>query len=112
MYDEARHWRLVNRMARVFGIAAVLAGVAFAGAAFQHIMQPDPAAHVPSASGSAATDAIAVSVFTLVVGILFLLVKPYRPDLRKDKNPEDASKVQRFSWWTGEPKKARSTSRQ
>lgn len=104
MYNEAPHWRLVNRLARCFGIAAVLAGIAFAGTALHYIKHPDQAANVPSASGSAATDAIAVAVFALVIGVLFLLVKPYRPDLRKDNNALHAGPVQRFSWWSGEPK--------
>ena len=101
MYSESSHWRMMNRMARVLGIFATLAGLAFTKAAVQYNNNPTMAAQIPSASGSATTDAVAVAIFAFVLGILFLIVKPYRPDLRK---AEPTNGTQRYSWWTGEPK--------
>ncbi len=96
--DESSHWKLMNIMARLLGLMALVVGLAFLVSAALYWHDPQQAASVPSASGSSFGDSIGVSIFCLVVGTLFVLVDPCRPDL---KARTSASPRQRRSWWTG-----------
>ena len=75
------HWRIVNIMARLFGLMAFGAAVAFAISAARYWANPHLADSIPSASGSAFGDAFGVMIFSLVVGVLFSIVDTFRPDL-------------------------------
>ncbi len=91
----------MNILARLFGLMAFVAGLAFVIAAAMYSQNPSLAERTPSASGSALGDSVGVAIFCFVVGTLFSLVDPYRPDLRAQ---DPSSGKQRRSWWTGSPK--------
>jgi len=91
----------MNVLARLFGLMAFVVGGGFVIAAVMYRQDPSLAARTPSASGSALGDSVGVSIFCFVVGTLFMLVDPYRPDL-KAQDPSSAKR--RRSWWTGSPK--------
>jgi hypothetical protein len=99
--NESTHWKLMNIMARLFGVMAFVGGLAFLATAALYWHDPQQAARVPTASGSAVGDSIGVAIFCLVVGTLFVLVDPYRPDLGTGKS---ALRRQERSWWTGSPR--------
>ena len=88
-------------LARLFGLMAFVVGGAFFIAAAIYWQDPLRAERTASASGSALGDSVGVAIFCFVVGTLFLLVDPYRPDL---KALEPSSAKQQKSWWTGSPK--------
>ena len=99
--SESGHWKLVNIMARLFGLMAFVAGVVFLATAALYWHDPQHATRISTASGSAVGDSVGVSIFCLVVGTLFVLVEHYRPDLMAGKS---ASPHQTRSWWTGSPR--------
>jgi hypothetical protein len=80
---------------------AFVVGAAFVIAAAMYRQDHALADRTPSASGSAFGDSVGVAIFCFVVGTLFLLVDPYRPDLKLD---DPSPGRQRRSWWTGSPK--------
>ncbi len=93
------HWRIVNIMAHLFGLMAFVAAVAFAISAARYWADPHFADSIPSASGSA----FGVTIFCLVVGLLFSIVDTFRPDLDRGAIRNDSEGRRRRSWWTGEP---------
>lgn len=97
------HWRIVNIMARLFGLMAFGAAIAFAISAARYWANPHLADRIPSASGSAFGDAVGVMIFSLVVGVLFSIVDTFRPDLDRSAIKNDSGGRQKRSWWTGEP---------
>lgn len=101
MRDDSGHWKRMNVLARLFGLMAFVVGAAFVIAAAMYRQNPALADRTPSASGSALGDSVGVAIFCFVVGTLFVLVDPYRPDL-KAQDPLQGK--QRRSWWTGSPK--------
>lgn len=103
MYNESTHWRLVNILARIFGIMGYVAGAAFAVSAVRYWQNPVEAAKIPTASGHVVAETAIVAAFCLVVAVLFTIVKPYRPDLRV-KGERSETESARRSWWTGEPR--------
>ena len=75
------HWRMVNIMARLFGLMSLFASLVFAYSAVLYWLHPEDSASIPSASGSAFADAVGVAIFAGIIGVLFVRVKPFRPDL-------------------------------
>jgi len=88
-----RHLRVLNVLARLFGLVAIIGGAA-AVTWGVYFLRTSPGVIV---SGSAALDYLGAGVFCLVVGVAFVAVRPYRPDLILD-----ARASERSSWWTGE----------
>ena len=96
------HWRLVNIMARLFGLMSLFASLGCAYSAVLLWLHPEDSASIPSASGSAFADAVGVAIIAGIIGVLFVFVrvKPFRPDL-----PFITSRAEgRRGWWTGQPK--------
>ena len=94
------HWRMVNIMARLFGLMSLFASLVFAYSAALYWLHPEDSASIPSASGSAFADAVGVAIFAGIIGVLFVCVKPFRPDLQFIT----ARVGGRRGWWTGQPK--------
>ncbi len=101
MRDDSGHWKRMNVLGRLFGLMAFVVGAAFVVAAAIYKQDPSLAERTPSASGSALGDSVGVAIFCFVVGTLFLLVDPYRPDLKAQG--ASTGKQSRI-WWTGSPK--------
>ena len=96
------HLRLVNILGRVFGLAAVVAGIGFIAWAVYYFLHPDAAAYdLVTLSGHASVDFLGAGIFCLLLAILFLAVRPYRPDITRAGG---AGIRQRHTWWTGEPR--------
>ena len=93
------HWRMFNILARLFGLLACVGGLVGLVSVFIEF-----GAHQFPASASWL--GLALILFVLAMGIAFLLVRPYRPDLEQGAigGPQSSS----VNWWTGEPK-ARAT---
>jgi hypothetical protein len=91
----------MNVLARLLGVMAFVVGTAFVVAAEIYWRDPSLADRTPSVSGSAFGNSLGVAIFCFVVGALFVLVEPYRPDL---KERERSSGELRKSWWTGSPR--------
>ena len=88
-------WRIFNVLARVFGLLACLGGLTGLVSIFIEFR-----AHQVRASASWL--GLALVLVVLAMGIAFLLVRPYRPDLQQATvgGPQPSS----VTWWTGEPK--------
>jgi len=89
----ALHWRVVNVLARIFGLLAIAAGLAFGGWAMRFFLRPELPTQVATVSGSVVVDYAVIGVFCLLIGSAFIAVRPYRPDLTQGSER---------SWWTGE----------
>jgi len=100
MKYETLHWCVFNIMARLFGLMALLTALAFLYTAF--VQSTDAAV---TASNIDAPGYVLVSIFCLVVGIAFLKVAPYRPDLRVGRIDSTNATKSKASWWTGNQKK-------
>jgi hypothetical protein len=88
MSYEEWHWRLFNVLARAFGLLSVCAGVAFAATFVFSSWRPDAEERVLTVSGAPGIDFAFAAAFCLVMGVLFVMVQPYRPDV----SGEDASR--------------------
>jgi hypothetical protein len=99
-YDQSTHWSLVNVLARIFGIVATIVGVIFLLLGGYSLVFPDS----PSIEGMPAVLSLGVGIFGVVVGVAFLRVRSYRPDLAgsETKGSRSGDNSQR-SWWTGMP---------
>ena len=97
------HLRVLNLLARVFGLSAVVAALGFTAWGVYFLLHPEAVAthDVITLSGHAALDSLGAGVFCLVLAILFLTVRPYRPDIGSG---DGAGAKRRLTWWTGEPR--------
>lgn len=93
MRYETLHWRAFNIMARLFGLMALLAALGFLCSAFL----PGADAAV-SVSNMDATGDLLVAIFMLIVGIAFVKVAPYRPDLRVEKVDSTNATKSKVDW--------------
>jgi H+/Cl- antiporter ClcA len=95
------HLRLLNILARVFGLSAVGAAFGFTGWAVYYFFHPEAAYDLVTLSGHAGIDFLGAGIFCLLLAILFLTVRPYRPDIARVGGAD----VKRpHTWWTGEPR--------
>jgi hypothetical protein len=88
------HWRIFNVVARLWGIGFLLAGLL--GLPQVLFFKSPP----PSDDGLV----LAVSLFAVVVGVLVIRVRPYRPDLDGYASAFKSTYERQRTWWTGEPK--------
>jgi H+/Cl- antiporter ClcA len=96
------HLRLLNLLARVFGLSAVVAATGFIAWAVYYFLHPDAATYdMVTLSGHASVDFLGAGIFCLLLAILFLTVRPYRPDITRAGG---ADVKRRLTWWTGEPR--------
>jgi hypothetical protein len=107
MTYERFHWTLYNVGARVFGIMATLAGVAFLWSAFSvwlGLVKPETAGDGPGTQ-------FVVGLVALLLGGYGLRRRPYRPDqgdvawwagLAGGYEDTRAKRGEPRSWWTGE----------
>jgi uncharacterized membrane protein len=58
-----------------------------------------------SISNMDATGYLLVAIFVLIVGIAFVKVAPFRPDLRVEKVDSTNVTKAKVGWWTGNQKK-------
>lgn len=99
MSYESLHWSVFNVMARLFGLMAALAFVVFgitAGLQFSGAPLSTP--------GVSALGNLLVSLFCLAVAIGFLTVRPYRPDISRQRLAQGDASSSKLGWWTGAPK--------
>ena len=97
MSYETWHWRILNVLARMFGIMALCAGLAFGASSLSSVRDPDARESVLTLSGNLALDFGLASAFLFTVGVLFIKAPAYRPDVAKQGTARSRS------WWTGEP---------
>ena len=88
------HWRMFNVSMRLVGMWFVLGGAGFLARALVYKFAP-ASAGIPTLSGSPAVDFAAAGLIALVIGVVSLKVRPYRPDLSKS--------AARLNWWNGDP---------
>lgn len=94
MKYETLHWCIFNILARLFGCMALFAAFAFGlTAALQFAGSSLPTPGISPLGNSM------VAVFCIALGVVFLTVRPYRPDLNKRDKRQS-----KFGWWTGTPK--------
>lgn len=99
MNYESLHWSVFNVMARLFGLMGALAFVAFgvtAGLQFSGASLPTP--------GVSALGNLLVSLFCLAIAIGFLTVRPFRPDISRQRLARGDASLPKLGWWTGAPK--------
>ncbi len=99
MSYESLHWSVVNVMARLFGLMAALAFVAFGVTAARQFTGA-----TVSTPGVSALGNLLVSFFCLALAIGFLAVRPYRPDLSRQRLAQGDASSPKLGWWTGAPK--------
>ena len=93
MSYESFHWSVFNVMARLFGLGAALAFVAFGfTAGLQYFGAP------------LSTPGVSASLFCLAVAIGFLTVRPLRPDISRQRLAQGNAPFPKLGWWTGAPK--------
>jgi uncharacterized membrane protein len=97
---ERQHLRLVNVLARLFGLSAVVAAIGFTAWGIYYFRHAEAAVYV-TLSGHAGVDFLAVAIFCLLLALVFLTVRPYRPDITLAGG---ADVKRRHTWWTGEPR--------
>jgi hypothetical protein len=96
------HLRLLSLFAGVFGLSAVVAAIGFIAWAVYYFLHPDAAAYdMVTLSGYASVDFLGAGILCLLLAILFLTVRPYRPDITR-AGGADVKRQQ--TWWTGEPR--------
>ena len=93
----AVHFRVVNVLARLFGLLALIGGAGSVAWGLYYFLRPDLPNPGATVSGSFAVDHLVIGVFCWIVAGAFLAVRPYRPDVT-------ARAGARRSWWTGEPR--------
>ena len=87
------HWRVFNVIARILGIWALVIGAFSLVVTLLLITRRGiDAAHIWMGIG--------ISGFSLIIGTLFVTVRPFRPDLHRESG--DTQRHDRASWWTGE----------
>ena len=93
MSYSRRHWRTFNVLARLTGIGFLVGGlVGLSQILFANV-----------APGEYVVLTFGVSCFAVLVGVLMILVKPYRPDLDGYASAFRTTEARRRTWWTGEP---------
>ena len=105
------HWSLFNVMARVFGIWAAVAAVAFFVSGVLDALNPESVRGDGLTPLEGAITSLVVGVFCGLLSFFLLRVPSYRPDLgdptwtfqvkRRSRGKAQAS---RRSWWTGSHK--------
>jgi hypothetical protein len=96
------HLRILNIFARVFGLSAVVAAIGFTVWAIYYFLHPDAVAYdLVTLSGYASVDFLGAAIFCLLLAVLFLTVRPYRPDIPRAGG---ADIKRRYTWWTGKPR--------
>lgn len=103
MNHQKAHWTLFNLFTKLFGCLSILVGLVFSFEAFLYWQHPEWVCGFQSISGDFKIDAAGVGIFAILLGIPFLLVKPYRPDLDPNGLPrnqepsyEETAKAARF----------------
>jgi hypothetical protein len=98
---DASQWRIFNVLLRFLGFGATFAGTTAVLSFGLGI--PAPRGEIPSVS----VPAILTGGLVTALGLGFLLLPPFRPDLGDTKvvgNPFRAlNQPRRRSWWTGDP---------
>jgi hypothetical protein len=98
---DASQWRIFNVLLRLLGFGATFAGAAAVTSFGLGIPAPPGEAHPVS------VPAILTGGLVTVLGLGFLLLPPFRPDLGDTKvvgNPfRTLNQPRRRSWWTGDP---------
>jgi hypothetical protein len=70
-YSEL-HWRVVNILARLFGLMGLLVGSVFIWQGVHFIMSPLDAARINTLTGNAGIEFIIVGCFAVAVGALVM----------------------------------------
>lgn len=96
MRYETFHWCVFNILARLVGLMALLATLGFLYSAFVQATNAGT-----SVSNMDATDYLLTALCTLIVGIAFVKVAPYRPDLRVENADSPNGTESKLGWWTG-----------
>ena len=91
-----RHLRLLNVLARLFGLSAIAAGLAFGAWAAFFLLRPELPHPVRTVSRSIVLDYVVAGAFCVVMGSALVAVRPYRLDFT-------VAVGTKRSWWTGEP---------
>lgn len=99
MSYESLHWSVFNFVARLFGLIAALVSAAFGITA---ILQFTGASL--STPGVNAFGNLIASLFCLALAVGFLTVRPYRPDILRQRLASGDTSFTELGWWTGSPK--------
>ncbi len=97
------HWRVLNILARLFGLVSLLAGLGFAAWGVYFLIQPEAAGPRDTLGFSPSFRYFVGAFFCLVIGFHFLRGKVHRPDLAKENATKPGASEKARSWWTGEP---------
>ena len=97
------HWRVLNILARLFGLVSLLAGLGFAAWGVYFLIQPEAAGPRDMLGFSPSFRYFVGAFFCLVIGFHFLRGKAHRPDLAKEDAIKPGASEKARSWWTGEP---------
>ena len=96
MRYEQLHWSIFNVFARLFGFMAALASVA---AGCTALLEFRGASHLTPGVGAAGN--LLLSVFLLALAVCFLTVRPYRPDIARERLSAGDTELPKLRWWTG-----------
>lgn len=92
-------WKLLNILARVFGLMFTAAGAYFAARGIYYLFQPDLTGPKDLLGFPPSFRPFVIASIFLIIGVHFLRGEAHRPDLPEEKQ----SKSERtHSWWTGE----------
>ncbi len=92
-------WKLLNILARVFGLMFTAAGAYFAARSIYYLFQPDLTGSEDLLGFPPSFRPFVIASIFLIIGVHFLRGEAHRPDLPEEKQ----SKSERtHSWWTGE----------
>ena len=104
VYNEENYWRVVNVLVRVFGIMCFIVGIIFIITTIILFSNEKAFGNISTASGNAPIEMGIASLICLVLGVLFVSVKAYRPDLSGSEKNNKKINNSKASWWTGELK--------
>jgi hypothetical protein len=108
---ETFHWRLVTIMLRLFGIVASLLGMASCVYGISLVLRPASTVYVegiPTSDLGPKLMFLVVGPVFVAIGVAFMRVRPYRPDLGDvsylvDPFGARGNALGPRRWWTGDP---------
>ena len=103
MSFKSIYWRLLNTLARVFGLMSTASGAYFAARGIYYLIEPEVAYPKDILGFHPSFRLFAIATVLLVIGVHFIRGEAHRPDLPENRKPGRSLSRRTHNWWNGEP---------